>query len=296
MEGDGLMASTVADLITRIRRHVANPGQRNKLNEALDASETDVTFEFTAQGIQTGARISVDLEDMHVWSVSSLTATVERGQYGTTAATHADDSIVWVNPSVSAYEILQAVNEELLELPSPIHGVWQPKVDTFTYTAGTDGYDLAADVLDVVSVAYNVPGSSQVWPVMRRGMWRFNPQADSSDFPSGRSLSLIEGGYPGQTVRVTYKAPFTVLSTLADNVASISGLPARAHAILEYGAAIRLQAAAPVRNVRTDAQGDTRRAAEVSTSDILRAPARLEALHAQAVTAEATLLQQMYGV
>lgn len=66
-------------------------------NEALDASETDVTVSATAASlIYPGDTIVVDSEQMAVTAVSTVTLTVVRGINGTTAATHLTALSVYV--------------------------------------------------------------------------------------------------------------------------------------------------------------------------------------------------------
>lgn len=68
----------------------------NQLAEALDASETDVDVD-DGTIFQAGDVFEVDAELFQVISVAGNTLTVAtRGYAGTTAATHADDSIVYV--------------------------------------------------------------------------------------------------------------------------------------------------------------------------------------------------------
>lgn len=286
------MADTVEALVRGALRHLPQSPARNRLAGAVTAGATSLTFEFDLGGIQPGARLSVELEECGVWSVSESahTAVVERGDNGSTAATHADGAMVLVNPTVSWFEVLNAVNDEL---SAPPLGVYRVRTDTFT--AGTvAAYDLVADVVEVLAVSYDPGGSLGDWPRLPPELWRFDPNADATDFPSGRSLTLYGGPLSG-TVRVAYKAPFTTLAALTDDVAAVSGLPARAHQILELGAALRLSAHFPVRRASTASQSDPRRAEEVTTSDTLSSPGRLGQLYERAVLAEQAALAREWG-
>lgn len=66
------------------------------LNEALDASETDVTLNSTYLLKGSDGFIQIDDEIMYWYGIASNTLTVVRGVLGTTAATHADNSKVFI--------------------------------------------------------------------------------------------------------------------------------------------------------------------------------------------------------
>ena len=79
--------TTVGALINQTRNDYLRTGQpevRNKLNGAISDSAETLTFSRPLNALSTGSRISIGLEDMHVWSVdgAALTADVDRGEYG----------------------------------------------------------------------------------------------------------------------------------------------------------------------------------------------------------------------
>jgi hypothetical protein len=107
--------TTVSALINQTRNDYLRTGQpevRNKLNGAISDSAETLTFSRPLNALSMGSRISIGLEDMHVWSVdgAALTADVDRGEYGTTAAAAADKAVVLVNPRYSDSQILRALN------------------------------------------------------------------------------------------------------------------------------------------------------------------------------------------
>ena len=77
------------------------------------------------------------------------------------------------------------------------------------------------------------------------------------------ALVLSAGGFPGQKVRVSYKASFDTLSAVADDVETVSGLHTQAHDILSLGAALRLLSGLEAQRAYTTTQPDTRYASEV---------------------------------
>lgn len=290
----------VSDVIERTRRHLHSGetrDERNKTNAALSTSDTAVGLTYEGQGIQRGAVLAVDLEEMYVWAATSSSATVSRGDNGTTAATHASGATILVNPKFSPFAILQAVNEELADLSSPVNGLFKVGRVDFTFNAGTDTYNLTgvADVIDIIDVTYDANDGSSRWPRLRRGEWALTRGMQTGSFASGMSLTINGWAASGRDINVVYKAPFTALSTVAQDVETISGLPASAHDILAIGAAIRLTAGNEVARNFLE-QSETRRADEVPPQARSSAMRSLIALRRDRIDAEKARLLAKYPV
>lgn len=257
--------TTCADLVNDTRRLLFS-GKRetlNKLNgEISSTTVTALTLANDPGPIQAGAYLSIDLEIMYVWSVSTRTVTVERGMLGTTADTHVDGSIIYVNSQFPAFSIFSAINDDLNDLSSPENGLYKVTSVEVTYNPAVQGYDITDSdtILNILAVRANIPGPSNDWVPLTA--WRYNSQANTTDFPSGNSLTLFQAGSPGLAVRVTYSSPFTTFSSLTDNVTT-TGLPATAYDLPPLGAGMRLVGVREVKRNFDESQGDTRRASEV---------------------------------
>lgn len=294
--------TTLADVIAECRNDYLMTGTRdarNKLNGAIASTSTATyTFLYDLTGLNVGSRISVDLEDHYVEAVSqgSKTATVSRGDFGTTAATHADAAKVLVNPRFSDAQILRAVNHELQSLSSPDNGLFQMKSVDITYNAAIDGYDLTSvtDLISVYGVRYAALGSEIEYPWVSQGLWEHARNLDTAVFASGQAIFMRAPVDPGRTMRVFYKAPFVALSALTDNVATVSKLHAEAHDILALGAGIRLTAGREIHRNFDEAQGNTRRSGEVPPGANLGANRGLQQQYMKRVREEASRLGVMY--
>jgi len=263
--------TTALDLIEETRRLLFS-GQNEELNRlagAVTSNATTITFTYDVGGIQRGTTIAIDLEEIQIWDASGKTASVvQRGVNGTVAAAHSDLATVTVKPKFSNFRILTAINHDLNDLSSPDNGLYQLKTVTLLYNPAVQGYDLtsvASNLLGIAEVRYETIGPDKSWPridnyVVRRNM-------STSDFASGTALILYEGGWPGQDVRVSYKAPFTLLTALTDDVVSAGGLPVTAVDIPPLGAALRLVAPRDVKRGFSEHQGEPRRADEVRVGD-----------------------------
>lgn len=292
--------TTAADLINETRRHIlmGHRDELNTLNGAVSSGATTLVFSDDLAGIKTRARLGIELETYYVRTTteSTKTATVFAAQEGSTAAAHSSGALVRVNPKVTDHEIFDVLNAELDDLSSPANGLFQVKTLTLTYSANVEGYDLTAvtDLIDVLEVRYSLPGSSKEWPEIRPGDYRLSRNMATTEFASGFALFLAHGGYPGRSVRIRYKAPFTNLATTADDVLAVAGLPATAHDIPALGAAARLMLATENKRNFTELQGDSRRAEEVPPGARSRGAQGLLALRAQRILSESARLMVQY--
>jgi len=102
--------TSTADLVVTCREDYLQAGassQLTKLTTTIDSSTETVVVDSVA-GIGTGSRICIGYEEMHVWSVATLTLTVTRGLNGSTAAAHTAGDIITIDPEYSDAKILRS--------------------------------------------------------------------------------------------------------------------------------------------------------------------------------------------
>lgn len=267
--------TTCATLIERTRWHLQT-GQyeaQNVLGAGIDSDDTTLTFTYDLGPLQAGAVISIGLELMRVWEVTtgSKTAVVQRGYAGSTAAAHTTSELATVNPRFSDFHILQALNDDLASLSG--HGLYRVRTVTFTDDGSARTYNLADDVIDVLDVRYDADTSANQWPLLDN--WQVLHNLPALEFASGKALRLDASGASNRDVLVRYKAPFGSLSALTDDVEAVTGLHEEAHDLPPLGAAVVLASAREIRRTDTMAQGDTRRANEVPAGMTQAAATRL---------------------
>jgi hypothetical protein len=267
--------TTFGEVIERTRTDWLTTTQREPINvlaSGIDDVETGLQFSHQVRFIP-GARLSVDLEDMHVVDVAGggTGATVIRGVNGSTASDHAQGAIVRVNPTWSNLQIANAVNTELADLSSPVNGLFRIRSVEFDYIPSTAGYALTGldDFIDIWRVRYDTPGPEDDWPIIPRSLWRIDNAADTDDFASGVQILLRAGGFPGHPVRVSYKASFDQISTDPviggpdADILDATGLHTEAHDILPLGAGLRLASGIEVQRGLMTTQADPRYAEDV---------------------------------
>lgn len=295
------MATLASDLVAATKRHLLS-GVREELDILAANITTTSASSFTdtdaANGIQTGAYVEIDTELMYVRSISGTTVNVLRGQGGSTAATHSSGAVVTVNPRFPAHAVLAELNNELAALSSPTNGLY--KIVTLDLTwSNRMGYDLTSstDVLDLLDVAWKDYGSLSNWVDVAPARYQLQRNMATSEFASGNAVIFQSGVVePGRTVRVRYKAPFSALSLLTDDVQSVAGLPATANDIPPMGAAARLAGPGEVRRTFVEGQGDPRADGDVPVGSRLNAASWLLARREKRIGEEAARLARRFPV
>lgn len=269
--------TTTAALIDETKRHLSGFQREdmNKLATPVPVNATSLTFAYDLNGIQAGAYLSVGLELYYVWQVepSSKTAVVESAQLGSLSTAHDQGDIVTVNPRFPDFHILKALNDDLASLSSPMSGLFAMRSLDLTGRSAQNGYDLAGivgELQDVYEVRYrNNDGTSGYlndWTTVNA--WELAREVNATTFPSGFALFIREGVPSGRQIRVRYRTGFAPLVTLADDVATVTGLPDSALDLPPLGAAMRLVAPREIKRNFTEAQGDARRAEEVGAGAV----------------------------
>lgn len=269
--------------------------ERDKLDGAVSSGATSLVSTYGVGGIQAGAKLSVDLEDYHTWSVTGNTATVQPGEFGSTTAAHADGAIIHVNAEFTPFEIFREINNELRSLSSPSNGLFQVKTVELSYSPVTYGYDItgSTDILQVLKVQEEYVGPSRNWREVTN--WRFEQNQDTTVFASGNAI-FTPSGFPGQKILVVYAAPFSLLSSLTDDVLAVTGLQATAHDILALGATMRCAFPTEIDRNQSSSQASGRRQAEVPAGARLNAAKGMAALRAQRIREEANRLDTNYPI
>lgn len=108
------MPATAANLIQRTRRFMRDWPDQDAITASCTSSSTSISVATDAT-TRYGANwpIEIDNETMIVRSTAATTLTVERGAFGSTAATHAISAPILVRPAFYAVEILDQLNDAI---------------------------------------------------------------------------------------------------------------------------------------------------------------------------------------
>lgn len=276
--------TSAAELVHQIRTDILMSGgrdARNRLLSTMTADATTATLEFP-HNLVANDKLSVGFEDMGVWGASGKTVTVQRGDEGTTAATHAIGDVVIINAKFSPGQVLRSMQAEVQTLNSE-PSLYVPSFTTFAATGGTWTY--ALDGIDpdrVLKVEGESRSDDDEWyPVVSYAVQRS---------ATGTSI-VLHDGWDGD-VRVTYKADYTTLDADTADVAATVGIGDPY--LLAVGAALRLTVGRPIRRSFMENQGDSRRANEVPGFVTEQSDRNLERRYRQLLDAEKRRLLQRH--
>lgn len=288
------MTVTAQTLVYSTRLHLLG-NRREPLNRlAADTvpGAVSLELEFPPGGVQEGSTVQIGLELFYVWSVSGQTATVQPGYDNSVETAHDQGDLVTVNPKYPDHRILQALNDDLLDLSAP-GGLYRTRTVDLTWVDTAGGYDLTGvtDLLDLNDVwAQRAGVTSKDWvPVSN---YRLERNADTGVFPSGFAVYFDSINEPGAVLRLRYRSGFSPLVNLTDDAAAVTGLPLTALDIPPLGAAARLLRDQEVVRNSIDSQGDTRRAEEVPAGAVRRSADGLWADRARRIRNETARLGQ----
>jgi hypothetical protein len=287
--------TTTAVVIDRTLRQLLSGTveARNKLTTTLTSSDTSVVVDYPLEGLRSGQVCEIDSELMYIWStdVPTKTLTVQRGFNNSTAAAHTAGAVITVNPRFPRAQVLEAVNDELSDLSSPMHGLFQVKTLNIDYNGSDAMINLTGvtSIIDLLTVS--VRYMTDDYPIARK--IRLVRDMPTDDFASGFALRFDQAVFPGR-LRVVYKAPYTATAAEATDINSTCGVQETATDIVALGAQIRLMSPREIKRNFTESQGDTRRADEVATGAIANSTANLIRLRRDRITAEAARLARAY--
>jgi len=266
---------------------------RNKLTTTLTSSGTSVVVTYPLEGLRSGQICEIDSELMYIWSADPATKTLEvqRGFNNSTAAAHTAGAVITVNPRFPRAQVLEAINDELSDLTSPMHGLFQVKTLNLDYNGSDPMVNLTAvtNIIDLLTVS--VRYQTDDYPIARK--IRLIRDMPTDDFASGFALRFDQSVFPGR-LRIVYKAAYTATAAEATDINSTCGVQETVTDIVILGTQIRLMSPREIKRNFTESQGDTRRAEEVTIGAIGNSTASLIRLRRDRIQAEAARLARAY--
>ena len=286
--------TTAGNLVDRTAQNLlaGTVEERNKIASSINDSTTSIVCTYPLGSLREHTVFQLGTELIYVWesNTSTKTLTVERGFGGTTAAAHDSGAIAIVSPKFPRWQILQALNDELADLSSPMNGLFQMKTVDISYNGSDRMVNLTGitSMIDVYDVRWRY--LSDDYPVVRR--YRLMRDMPTTDFASGYVLTLDEP-VMSSTIRVIYKDKYTPFSTEASTLTS-TGASSELADLLVLGAQIRLLASGEVKRNFIESQGDTRRSDEVPAGAMNASVTNLLRLRRDRIQAEAARLNRQY--
>lgn len=242
----------IDEVILALQGWGVNKDQMTTLATAV--SDSDTTLVVSETGEVSRGIVEIDDELIWVQQADGANLTVPtwgRGFKGTIAAAHDSGVAICVNPTWPRSVVGREINNTIKALFPALFAVG---TDEQSASSTVWQYPLPADterVLDAEWKWSNLEGWRQI-----RG-WDLTHSANTTDFATGKMLSLVEYVPTGSTLRVTYAKPPTTFSAASDAY-SVTGLPATSKDVIVLGTAARLTpwldvGRLPVQNVEADA-------------------------------------------
>jgi len=234
---------SLATIVSRVRQNLLSFSQQQQQYSYLTANigTTDTTLMVNdASQVSTGLIEVGDSELMFVLSVNRQSNSVTllptgRGWMGTTPASWSSNTTVENNPIFPYQRVVEAVNDVIDSVYPDLFAIGTSQI---TKISVVYNYELPAAAEEVISVRYQIIGPSQVQPWMRR--WRFDPQADSTVFTTGKSIELLEEVTPGRLITVQYMQEPSEMVNPTDDFVTATGLPASCAELIIFGACEKL--------------------------------------------------------
>lgn len=230
------------DVLSMLRGYVRSQESVTALNGSMTSTATTLTVD---NGGRLGmGRAEIDDELIYVDSVVTNTVTLQpwgRGVDGTTATTHADNAKVTFNPLFPRHYVKRAINDTISSIGVELKGT---DVHTFTFLSAVNTYLLPANAKSLYQVTWKTVGPSGRWEVARR--WQIDTDANTTQYATGKTLTVWDPIVPGRTVQVKYLKEPTPLSAGSDTLETTSGLPASCRDVVALGTAARLVSAIDV--------------------------------------------------
>lgn len=233
--------STLKQLMDQVeinlQGYVQDQAEQTFLMDPIDAD--DLTFTVDEPKLISRGIIQVDDELMWIKSVDNGATTVTvspfgRGYLSTPATTHVAGARVMDNPLFPRSQVKIAINQVLENLYPDLYVL---ETTTFPFIAAQSTYELPEESRNVTMVTWDTIGPTKYWyPVQR---WAFNPRADETAFPSGRSIDIWSPIVPGRTVKVDYMRRPTTMDDSTDEFTD-TGLETYVETTIVYGACYRM--------------------------------------------------------
>lgn len=230
--------STLADLVNEV--HL------NLLGFVLDQEAVTPVTSFTSSAasftVTDATQIStglIEVDEELLWCTevdpdANIVYVSTRGLYGTTAAAHSTGALCRNAPRFPRQTIINAINDTVRSVYPDLYVVASTNITTEGVVIT---YEVPAAAEQILDVTYDELSPTGHWSPIAR--WSMDSMADTTDYATGKSITVYDGVLAGRTLRVSYlKAP-TAFAALADDI-STTGLAESARSCLVYGACAKL--------------------------------------------------------
>lgn len=285
--------TTIRDMVADTRRMAfgSMTEQINLVKEPYSAGSDILKLELDVTGITPGMMLSSDLNTWYVKGIEASTNTVYviPGYDSAPKRAASVGDFVLIKPRVTDWFMFESLNQEILRLSTPEHGLyqiaeWTADVDP---TWQTYPFPTAAnDMIGLLRVRYRMPGTTDVWLDIPEKSYRVQIEAGEN------RVRILRNIPSGTEVRFLYKAPFVQAENLDDDAVEVCGMSPTMVDIPTLGVLGTLLRTSESRRNQVQTQGDSRRAGEVAAGANISVASRIEKDHQMRIWEEAARLIQ----
>lgn len=288
--------TTMRDMLSDTRRMAYGSlhDQINLVATDYTAGDTSLVLDMDVSNITPGMVLSGDLNVWYVKGTDPATKTVYviPGFDNSPKKDIAAGQFVFIKPRVTDWFMFETMNQEILRLSTPEHGLYQIASWTTTVDPTWQTYDVPStaytNMIGLLRVRYRVPGSSDVWLDVPEKAYRMQLNTDAA----GSQIRILRNIPSGTDVQFIYKGKFNQAENLDDNVNEVCGLSETMVDIPTLGCLTTLLRTTESRRNQVQQQGDARRAQEVSPGSNMSLAAMIEKDHQMRIWEEAARLIQ----
>ena len=213
-----------SDVIEEVLSHLYSFGSsRDKVTALSGAITGSVTVLAVDDGKQIDrGYIEIDQEMIQVNTVDPSSGTVtlfpfSRGSRGTVAATHLAGAMVTCNPRFPRNRVAKEINEVINSLYPDLFDIAVFEGNVVNPSRVT--YPLPADCQSVVDVTFQTTGPSLMWAPVTR--YKMDFSADTTAFPTGKSLDIYGAMQPGRTMKIRYRRALVRMVNESDDMQTV---------------------------------------------------------------------------
>ena len=288
--------TTMLDMIADTRRmaYGSLSDQINLVAAPYTAGDTTLTLDMDVTGITQGMVLSGNLNVWYVKGTDPATNSVYviPGYDNSPQRDMEINDFIYIKPRVTDWYMFETMNQEILRLSTPEHGLYQIASWTATVDPTWQTYAIPSEaftnMVGMLRVRYRVPGSSDVWLDVPEKAYRVQLNTTSGD----SYIRLLRNIPSGTDIEFLYKGKFNQAEDLTDNVNTVCGLSETMVDIPTLGCLATLLRTTESRRNQVQQQGDARRAGEVSSGSNMAIAQMVEKDHQMRIWEEAARLIQ----
>lgn len=291
--------TTYADLveatIAHLHGYTEHTEQATTLTSTISVTAGSITFSVTSATALNKGYLEIDSELMYVESIDSTTGMVTipawgRGQQGSTAATHAIGAKVAKSPRFPRARVKRTINECINSFYPTLFVVASDESLLADSTKVT--YSLPAAAQRIIRMSWQDSGVPTYWMPIER--WRVDVNADVTQFPTGRSVDILDAMEPGRTIRIVYEAIPSALTNDSDVFTTVTGLSDSAADVVTLCAAYRLITGTEMSRTQPNAIEQSERAQIITGGTATNISKYLYGLYQQRLLQERDKLLALY--